>query len=196
MKFMEYSVCIQELLEEQAGYGFVEDGFALKYGHIPHIAPMAYNIILFRPLEEKQIAILEEKLKKELPKPYRSFLTSTSNGMHLFHRCLHLYGLQGDINREKGSQMPFDLSDSNVYERPTNADASCFFIGGYSYDGSELYMRDGSQKVFYCQRWDITPLKEWSNFETMLVEEIQRLRSIHSNCGILQVDREKTLPID
>lgn len=196
MKFMDYSVCIKELLEEQASYGFVEDGLALKYGHVPHIAPMAYNIIIFHPLEEEQIAILEEKLKKELPRPYRSFLTSTSNGMHLFHRCLHLYGFQGEMNREKGSQKPFDLSVSNVYERPTNADASCFFIGGYSYDGSKLYMRSGSQKVFYCQRWDITPLKEWSNFETMLIEEIQRLRSIHNNRGILQVDREKTLPID
>ena len=192
---MEYVKYIQALIEEQKSLGAIEGELGSRYGHIPQIAPEAYNIYTFAPLTDEQLALLERVLNREVPKQYRTFLTHVSNGMHIFSRCLNLYGLQGVLDRRGDFQGPFDLSIPNVYERPSNADASCFFIGGYSYDASNLYMRSGSQKVFYCPRWDITPLKEWSNFETMLIEEIQRLISLHGADGMLQVPSEETLPI-
>ena len=192
---MEYVRYIQALIEEQKALGAVEGEVVSEYGHIPLIAPEAYNIYTFAPLTDEQLALLERVLNREVPKQYKIFLTLVSNGMHIFNRCLSLDGLQGSINRKLGIQGPFDLSIPNVYERPSNADASCFFIGGYSYDCSKLYMRSGSQKVFYCPRWDITPLKEWNSFSEMLIEEIQRLRPLHGADGMLQVPREETLPI-
>jgi len=192
---MEYVRYIQALIEEQKALGAVEGEVVSEYGHTPLIAPEAYNIYTFAPLTEERLALLEQVLNREVPEQYKIFLTLVSNGMHIFNRCLSLDGLQGSINRDLGIQGPFDLSDTNVYERPSNADASCFFIGGYSYDSSNLYMRSGSQKVFYCPRWDITPLKEWNSFSEMLIEEIQRLRSLHGADGMLQVPREETLPI-
>ena len=192
---MEYVRYIQALIEEQKALGAVEGELGSRYGHIPQIAPEAYNIYTFAPLTDEQLALLERVLNREVPKQYRTFLTHVSNGMHIFCRCLNLYGLQGVLDRRGDFQGPFDLSIPNVYERPSNADASCFFIGGYSYDASNLYMRSESQKVFYCPRWDITPLKEWNSFSEMLIEEIQRLRSLHGADGMLQVPREETLPI-
>ena len=192
---MEYVRYIQALIEEQKALGAVEEEVVSRYGHIPRLAPEAYNIYTFAPLTEERLTLVEQNIGREIPCQYRTFLTNVSNGMHIFHRCLNLDGLQGSINRDLGIQGPFDLSDTNVYERPSNADASCFFIGGYSYDSSNLYMRSGSQKVFYCPRWDITPLKEWNSFSEMLIEEIQRLRSLHGADGMLQVPREETLPI-
>ena len=192
---MEYVRYIQALIEEQKALGAVEEELGSRYGHIPQLAPEAYNIYTFAPLTDEQLALLERVLNREVPKQYRAFLTHVSNGMHIFHRCLSLEGLQGSINRKLGIQGPFDLSIPNVYERPSNADASCFFIGGYSYDCSKLYMRSGSQKVFYCPRWDITPLKEWNSFSEMLIEEIQRLRSLHGADGMLKSTRRSTLPI-
>ena len=192
---MEYVRYIQALIEEQKALGAVEEEMVSRYGHIPLIAPEAYNIYTFAPLTEERLALLEQVLNREVPEQYKIFLTLVSNGMHIFSRCLSLDGLQGSIDRKLGIQGPFDLSIPNVYERPSNADASCFFIGGYSYDCSKLYMRSGSQKVFYCPRWDITPLKEWNSFSEMLIEEIQRLRSLHGADGMLQVPREETLPI-
>ena len=192
---MEYVRYIQALIEEQKALGAVEEEMVSRYGYIPRIAPEAYNIYTFAPLTEEQLALVERVLNREVPKQYKIFLTLFSNGMHIFLRCLNLYGLQGSINRKLGIQGPFDLSIPNVYERPSNADASCFFIGGYSYDGSKLYMRSGSQKVFYCPRWDITPLKEWNSFSEMLIEEIQRLKSLHGADGMLKSTRRSTLPI-
>ena len=192
---MEYVRYIQALIEEQKALGAVEEERGSRYGHIPQIAPEAYNIYTFAPLTEEQLALVERVLNREVPKQYKIFLTLFSNGMHIFHRCLNLYGLQGSINRKLGIQGPFDLSDPNVYERPKNADKSCFFFASYSKDGSRLYMKDDSDKVYYCARRDATPLKEWNSFSEMLIEEIQRLKSLHDAEGMLQVPSEETLPI-
>ena len=192
---MEYISHIQALIEEQKALGAVEEERGSRYGHIPQIAPEAYNIYTFAPLTDEQLALLERVLNREVPKQYRTFLTHVSNGMHIFSRCLNLYGLQGVLDRRGDFQGPFDLSIPNVYERPSNADSNCFFFGSYSYDGSNLYMRSGSQKVFYCPRWDITPLKEWNSFSEMLIEEIQRLKSLHGADGMLKSTRRSTLPI-
>ena len=192
---MEYVRYIQALIEEQKALGAVEEEVVSRYGHIPQLAPEAYNVYTFAPLTEERLALVEQNIGREIPCQYRTFLTHVSNGMHIFHRCLSLLGLQGEINRKLGAQGPFDLSIPNVYERPSNADASCFFIGGYSYDASKLYMKDDSDKVYYCARRDATPLKEWNSFSEMLIEEIQRLKSLHGADGMLKSTRRSTLPI-
>ena len=192
---MEYVRYIQALIEEQKALGAVEGELVSKYGHIPLIAPEAYNIYTFAPLTEERLALVEQNIGREIPCQYRIFLTHVSNGIFIFHRGLFLYGHQGSINRKLGPQDPFDLSDPNVYERPKNADKSCFFFASYSKDGSRLYMKDDSDKVYYCARRDATPLKEWNSFSEMLIEEIQRLKSLHDADGMLQVPSEETLPI-
>ena len=192
---MEYISHIQALIEEQKALGAVEEEVVSRYGHIPQLGPEAYNIYTFAPLTEERLALLERVLNREVPKQYRTFLTHVSNGMHIFHRCLSLLGLQGEINRKLGAQGPFDLSIPNVYERPSNADASCFFFGVYCYDGSLLYIKDDVSTVYYCARRDATPLKEWNSFSEMLIEEIQRLKSLHGTDGMLKSTRRSTLPI-
>ena len=192
---MEYISHIQALIEEQKALGAVEEEVVSRYGHIPQLAPEAYNIYTFAPLTEERLALVEQNIGREIPCQYRTFLTHVSNGMHIFHRCLSLLGLQGEINRKLGAQGPFDLSIPNVYERPSNADASCFFFGVYCYDGSLLYIKDDVSTVYYCARRDATPLKEWNSFSEMLIEEIQRLKSLHGTDGMLKSTRRSTLPI-
>ena len=192
---MEYISHIQALIEEQKALGAVEEEVVSRYGHIPQLAPEAYNIYTFAPLTEERLALVEQNIGREIPCQYRTFLTHVSNGMHIFHRCLSLLGLQGEINRKLGAQGPFDLSIPNVYERPSNADASCFFFGVYCYDASLLYIKDDVSTVYYCARRDATPLKEWNSFSEMLIEEIQRLKSLHGADGMLKSTRRSTLPI-
>ncbi len=192
---MEYISHIQALIEEQKALGAVEGEVVSRYGHIPQLAPEAYNIYTFAPLTEERLALVEQNIGREIPCQYRTFLTHVSNGMHIFHRCLSLLGLQGSINRKLGIQGPFDLSIPNIYERPSNADSNCFFFGGYSYDVSLLYMKDDVSTVYYCARRDATPIKEWPSFSDMLIEEIQRLKSLHNADGILKSTRRSTLPI-
>ena len=192
---MEYVRYIQALIEEQAVLGVDKGDVVSKYGHITQLGPEAYNIYTFAPLTEERLTLLERVLNREVPEQYRTFLTHVSNGMHIFHRCLSLLGLQGSINRKLGIQGPYDLSIPNVYERPSNADSNCFFFGAYSYDASLLYIKDDVSTVYYCARRDATPLKEWNSFSEMLIEEIQRLKSLHGADGMLKSTRRSTLPI-
>ena len=192
---MEYISHIQALIEEQKTLGAVEEEVVSRYGHIPQLAPEAYNIYTFATLTEERLALVEQNIGREIPCQYRTFLTHVSNGMHIFHRCLSLLGLQGEINRKLGAQGPFDLSIPNVYERPSNADSNCFFFGVYCYDASLLYIKDDVSTVYYCARRDATPIKEWPSFSDMLIEEIQRLKSLHGADGMLKSTRRSTLPI-
>ena len=192
---MEYVKYIQALIEEQKALGAVEGEVVSRYGHIPRLGPEAYNIYTFTPLTEEKLALVEQNIGREIPYQYRTFLTHVSNGLYIFHRGLFLYGHLGSFKREQVVQGPFDLSDPNVYERPKNADKSCFFFASYSKDGSRLYMKADSDKVYYCARRDATPLKEWNSFSEMLIEEIQRLRSLHGADGMLKSTRKSTLPI-
>ena len=192
---MEYVRYIQALIEEQKALGAVEEEVVSRYGHIPQLGPEAYNIYTFAPLTEERLALVEQNIGREIPYQYRTFLTHVSNGLYIFHRGLFLYGHLGSFKREQVVQGPFDLSDPNVYERPKNADKSCFFFASYSKDGSRLYMKADSDKVYYCARRDATPLKEWNSFSEMLIEEIQRLRSLHGADGMLKSTRRSTLPI-
>lgn len=192
---MKYLQHIQLLIEEQASHGEIREGKVSKYGHIPQVAPEAYNIYMFESLTENQLEQLEQILGREIPKQYKLFLTLVSNGMHIFHRCLSLFGLQEYLDRQHSPQGPFDIAIPNIYERPSNADSSYFFFGSYSYDGSLLYMTDDTDTVYYCARRDATPIKTWSSFSDMLIEEIHRLNSIHNTQGVLQFARKKTLPI-
>ena len=192
---MEYIQHIQALIEEQAVLGVDKGEVVSTYGHIPQLAPEAYNIYTFAPLTDEQLALLERVLNREVPKQYKIFLTLFSNGMHIFSRCLNLFGLQGVLDRRGDFQGPFDLSIPNIYERPSNADSNCFFFGGYSYDASLLYIKDDVSTVYYCAQRDATPLKEWNSFSEMLIEEIQRLRSLHGADGMLKSTRRSTLPI-
>ena len=192
---MEYVRYIQALIKEQKALGAVEGEVVSRYGHIPQLAPEAYNIYTFAPLTEERLALVEQNIGRKIPCQYRTFLTHVSNGMHIFHRCLSLLGLQGEINRKLGAQGPFDLSIPNVYERPSNADSNCFFFGVYCYDGSLLYIKDDVSTVYYCARRDATPIKEWPSSSDMLIEEIQRLKSLHNADGILKSTSRSTLPI-
>ena len=96
---MEYIRYIQALIKEQKALGAVEGEVVSRYGHLPRIAPEAYNIYTFAPLTEEQLALVEQNIGREIPCQYRTFLTHVSNGMHIFNRCLNLYGLQGVLDR-------------------------------------------------------------------------------------------------
>ena len=59
---MEYVRYIQALIEEQKALGAVEGEVVSRYGHIPRIAPEAYNIYTFAPLQKSDLHCLNEFL--------------------------------------------------------------------------------------------------------------------------------------
>lgn len=59
---MEYVRYIQALIKEQKALGAIEEEVVSRYGHIPLIAPEAYNIYTFAPLTEEQLALVEQNI--------------------------------------------------------------------------------------------------------------------------------------
>ena len=83
----------------------------------------------------------------------------------------------------------------NCAEKPRNATSDMFFIGGYSWDGSKLYIDKRNNSVHYCKRYDSTSLKSWDSLAEMIISEVKRLYSLFDLDG-KQIDENKsTIPV-
>lgn len=167
----------------------------LLIGKAPHIAPMAWLHSIYAPLKLTEIEQLEEDCKHTISDDYKDFLLTT-NGLAVFNTTFSLYGKRDNyIRNVENAWQPFDIVTPNTFERPKNAKHNFIIIGSYSYDGSKLYIDNVSGKVYLCDRYDATPLYEWSNFETMLASEIARLCTLFDEEGKKLVKSKSTLPI-
>jgi len=151
---------------------------AILIGHVPHMGPEAWLHKLFPPLTYQDIEELENAVQHNIPAPYKEFLLLYGNGIRIFSDSFNLYGLRKLLGRgtDETSAQPYPLDIPNTVERPKKANKEYLFIGGYSWDGSKIYIDGMTNKVYYCARRDATPLYEWNSFEEMLVSEVLRIQ--------------------
>ncbi|MGZ3759793.1 MAG: SMI1/KNR4 family protein [Mucilaginibacter sp.] len=164
-------------------------------GKAPHIAPNAWLHSIYSGLNLNEIKELEKVLDKPIPDCYRSFLEK-SNGLKIFNTTFCLDGLRRSFSRGfEDVWQPFDIRTPNMSERPKNAIDCFFFIGGYDWDGSLLYIDIQTQKVHLCHRDNAASLYEWNDFEAMLESEILRIINLFDSQGKEIDSRISTLPI-
>ena len=77
-------------------------------------------------------------------------------------------------------------------KKPKNAKDTYFFIGGYRYDGSKLYIDSEDGKVHFCKRRDASSLLAWDSFEDMLLSESKRIFTLYDDRGRMLVPSEKS----
>lgn len=170
---------------------------ALLIGRAPHIAPQAWLHKLYLVLSNNDIIKLEKDLNTAIPDDYKNFLLNCSNGLNLFVAEFSLDGLRKQLGRSvEASRQPYALDIPNIDERPKNAKESYFFIGGYSWDGSKIYLDKETNAVHYCDRWDATSLFEWDSFDHMIVSEVKRICSLFDEKGIAKDAEKYTTPIE
>lgn len=169
----------------------------LLIGRAPHIAELAWLHSIYPTLNKEDINHLEKELNQKIPDSYLRFLTEYSNGLGIFVSKFSLYGLRKQLGRGLDAvRQPYSIITPNTHERPDNAKNSYLFIGGYSWDGSKIYIDTETNKVHYCDRWDATSLYEWSSFEAMLNYEIPRMISLFDKNGVIINDDLYTTPIE
>jgi len=168
----------------------------LRIGCAPNIARKAYLCTIFAPLTDEELKVLKNEVPYPFPPSYEEFLTQFSNGLSVMVGQFSIYGLRRRPHPEEPiAPVTYSLHLYNVLERPRNATSDILFIGGYSANGSHFYMRQGDPKVYYCEQWDVTPLKIWPSFEEMLTEEITRVSELfNEETGLLFPD-EEFLPV-
>lgn len=174
----------------------VEATGAFLIGHVPHIASEAWLNSIYPCLSEQDIAELEAQLETTIPFEYSYFLQNISNGMNVLVDELCLFGKRTNYTRTlmDVTRQPFSLRDA-LEERPRNATPDMFFIGGYSWDGSKLYIDKRDNRVYYCLRYDSTPLKSWNSLSEMILSEIERLYALFSIDGKQINESEPTVPV-
>lgn len=148
---------------------------ARMFGHIPHVAPRAWFHIMYPPLGANDIAEIERSIQRPVPSAYQNLLRIT-NGLTLFGGSLSLFGRRTDYSRDPAVRQPFDLSVSNLKERPPGAKDSWFFFAFYKQDGSLAYLDDEKSPVYRGNRTMSDPkLNEWPDLAAFLSAETARL---------------------
>ena len=145
------------------------------FGRAPHIAPMAWLHSIYRGLLAHEIQLLEVKIGIPFDANFKKFLTVT-NGLNVFNTTFNIYGSRTNyIRDDENVWQPFDIATINKEERPLNSKKDYLFIGGYDWDGSEIFISaDGT--TFRCERDDAKIIyNSWDNFNEMLKKEIPRL---------------------
>ena len=185
---------VMRVVEEARGLGsrVLVNGTQI-IGHVPHVAVEGYLHEIYPGLADAEIEALEiGTLRRTIPEDYKAFL-KLSNGANFFVAELALDGARTDYARTGDeSRQPFDLEIPNLYGRPRDARNGEFFIGGYSEDGSLLYLRDG--RVFRCSMRSVKPLNEWSGFWEMLVGEVTRMAKHFDSTGRRKTPAESLVP--
>jgi hypothetical protein len=152
-------------------------------GHVPHIAPEAWLHEVYRPLSDKEVRKAETALHCTMPAVFSDFL-QRCNGLGLFSGSLSIYGLRSSYERTGDAVwQPFDISTPNVDERPRGSKPSFLFVGGYSEDGSKLYIDNVDLKVYRCKQRSAKPINQWPSFEAMLEGEVQRFSTLFGPDG-------------
>jgi hypothetical protein len=164
-------------------------------GKAPHIGTHAWLHEFPRALNETEIQIMEEDLGKKLPSTLRNFYLET-NGLFFFTATLSISGYRKSYSRNVNSRLPFSILDSDLEERPENSKNNYLFFGGYSFDGSNVFIDTNTSEIFACNRYDASKtLKSWPNLNEFLFSEIDRLIKLYDNEGkFIGSSRKLTLP--
>ncbi len=169
---------------------------ALLIGKAPHIAEYAWLNIMYPCITEAEVCDLEKKLGVAIPEVYRDFLMNVSNGLNVMNCTLALHGCRMSYNRaDFESRYPFNIEDVQKYERPKNATQEMFFFASYNYDCSKLYLNTSDNKIYYCDRYDATPLKSWDSLSDMITSEIERIFSLFDTDGRIFNRMAPTTPV-
>lgn len=170
---------------KKLGYKVTETYGTKLYGHLPKNGPDAWLHEVFQPLSLDKIRELEEKINKQFNNEFASFL-QTTNGLMLFNGELAIYGYRDSYNRARETRLPYNLITPNTLERPKDSEEEYLFIGGYSFDGSMIYINLIDNKVFHCSRSESKNIFfEWNSLLSMLKSEFNYLRTYFDKNGYL-----------
>lgn len=180
---------------ETLGLSKSSDG-ATMIGKAPHNGPKAWLNYTFPQLTNDELRELETNLKTEIPKEYSEFLINYSNGIDILSSTFYLYGFRRQINRNPDANVaqPYSIITPNIYERAENSKPNYFFIGGYNWDGSRIFIDTETNTVHCCERWDASSKKEWNSLEEMILQELDRLYTFFDDKGVEIDEDNPTIP--
>lgn len=129
-----------------------------------------FLIHLYAGLSPKEISRLEKSIGKALPSPLKKFY-SILNGLSLFGAGqFGISGLRGSARHDMPNYQPTPFPPSHLDESMRDA----VFFGGY-FGAYEFYMTQESDTVYVCKRGGATPIEQWNDVESMVLDVATRL---------------------
>jgi hypothetical protein len=149
---------------------------------LPWVGPEAYLNVIHKPAPPGLLFNVAQRW--HFPEEIVDFLEH-QNGAMLFCGALNLYGVVEParlLNREDTFSLPpFNIEDENAswaFQRDR-----LLVVGGYMFDGSRACIDRSDSHIHIFKKGQRIPTASWPSFETWLVEEISRLRTLFDGEG-------------
>lgn len=110
-------------------------------------------------------------------------LLRSANGMRLFCGHLTISGILSvppEMKKFIHEDLPLTegaMTDMNIFNRPKLLKPKILLIGGYGYNGSLIYVKEGTEEVFCCDK-NGKELARWGSLEDWITIEMQRLSNL------------------
>lgn len=161
----------------------------------PHVGPHAFLHALYPPLTNRELDELQHHLGMPLPAQLRA-LYASCNGFNCFSDAWSIDGLRRQHGRcLDAARQPYDLRTPNAEERLADATCDMVFFGGYDWDGSRVYTRQGDEQVHLCGPDSSASLRSWPSLAAYIASEAARLGSLFDAQGRPLNPDASTLPL-
>jgi hypothetical protein len=168
----------------------------LVFLHMPWKAPQAYLHVFFRGVSGETLNNFMLNEGMLLPPHVHDYLMQF-NGGSFFQGSLSLFGItNGTVSRDPMRRQPFDIRLYNKQSRPSNAKPDEFYIGGYDWDGSLIFVRENDSKVYRRDRKSGEIKNTWISFDQFLEQELMRIRQLVNRDGTWIDPNAPTCPLD
>jgi|GEM_PF-3429653 len=171
----------------------VENDHAMFLTNTPHVEPLAYLNILFKP--EAHDVQREVAHELDLPEPLVR-LYSETNGFRLF-RTVFAYGLSPRSGRLISRTDPFQVSAWDIRHGRRIASqpgTSWIAFGGYLARDTSLFIERRSGKVCAARNDDLAVIAEWPSLEEWLQSELDRLVALFDEKGRTTASPAELMP--
>lgn len=177
MDKLKYTKDIIEKLEKWAKYGETVNAAGTRLiGHMPHIAPKAYQHIIYSPMDLHLVQEVTPQLGRALPEQYKQFL-SFANGMLLFAGDIRVFGfvpIKCDFEKHIHNYPP-DIVVRNVSGRIKGLSKNAVLVGFYQEDGSYVSLEADGSAIRFDAADSGGIIQKWEDFDTWLFSEIDRM---------------------
>jgi hypothetical protein len=165
--------------ESNEGDAVSETG-ALLIGHLPDVAPKAYQHVVFPPLLESEIASLEKRMIPKQLLPQFAELLMNMNGLSVFLGQLRVFGYEPIIRQAAATvhNYPPNIIIPNKPGIVRGLSAKSLIIGFYEADGSYVSIDRNGKLVRFDALRDGRTQDTWESIDSWLTSEIQRLRAV------------------
>ena len=177
---------------EQKWGSFIKRNNYFEQGEMPFVSKQARLNVIFNPLTESEIKIIESQLGS-LPSTLKTFYQKM-NGCRLFFGSFNIFGLRKDLD---DIFEPYGILEENLVFNLTTGNEKYVFFASIGGDYFFAYEKEEKKRVYCIKRGETEVLKTYSSIHECFEYYFYKLyKEYGSDCKKIHIlPEDKDFPL-